>query len=108
MRTMMDDKEGNKKNGQDHMNDDDDDGSSPREEGTKRVARHNYNAELIVKVVSASFGPCKGRRLLTEELSSDETSSIPHTHSRRGSLSPGVTDSSTIQGSWTCRSQRRK
>jgi hypothetical protein len=62
-----------------NMNDDDDDDSSWREESTKQVARHNYNAELIVKIVSASFGPCEGRRLLTGELSSDETSSIPHT-----------------------------
>lgn len=66
-------------NVQEHV-DDDHDGSSPREESTKRVARHhNYNAELIVKIVSASFGPCEGRRLLTGEISSDETSSIPHT-----------------------------
>jgi hypothetical protein len=58
---------------------DDDDNSSPREESTKRARHNNYNAELIVKIVSASFGPCEGRRLLTGELSSDETSSIPHT-----------------------------
>jgi hypothetical protein len=65
----------------DNVNSDDNDDSSPREESTKRVAvaRHNYNAELIVKIVSALFGPCEGRRLLTGELSSDEASSIPHT-----------------------------
>jgi hypothetical protein len=63
----------------DNVNSDDHDFSTPREESTKREARHNHNAELIVKIVSASFGPCEGRRLLTGELSSDETSSIPHT-----------------------------
>jgi hypothetical protein len=50
-------------------------GNLPREESTKR-ARH---AELIVKIVSASYGPCEGRRMLTGELSNDETASIPYT-----------------------------
>lgn len=66
-------------NRNDNLNSDDHDDSSRQEESTKRVARHNHNAELIVKIVSASFGPCEGRRLLTGELSSDDASSIPHT-----------------------------
>jgi hypothetical protein len=80
MRTTMDDKEdsSNKSKNNDNVNNDDN-ASLPRHESTKRVARHNYNAELIVKIVSASFGPCEGRRLLTGELSSNETSSSPHT-----------------------------
>jgi hypothetical protein len=69
------DSKNNNEHGDDDDDDDDDD-SSPREESTKRT---RHNAKLIVKIVSASFGPCEGRRLLTGELSSDETSSIPHT-----------------------------
>jgi len=36
-------------------------------------------SEIIVKIVSAYYGPCEGRRLLTGELSNDETASIPVT-----------------------------
>jgi len=48
---------------------------------TVETDAHNRvrHPKLIVKIVSASYGPCEGRRLLTGELSTDEAVRIPYT-----------------------------
>jgi hypothetical protein len=74
--------------------DDDDDGSSPRRKH-ETGGETTQQRQLIVKIVSASFGPCEGRRALNGRASVDETSSIPHT---RDVAPSGLLIAQAIQG----------
>ncbi len=42
-------------------------------------SRKRLAAETVLKIVSATYGPSEGHRLLTGELTSDEANSIPFT-----------------------------
>jgi hypothetical protein len=49
------------------------------EEEDESAKAGNKNPEMIVKIVSAEYGPCEGRRLLTGAWTDDPRSTLPYT-----------------------------